>query len=97
MIPTRIQRKRTKDWKMPSNTLYCGRPTMWGNPYSNVTLYRKWLLGNIDNHKQKRDNVYKNIVSLLKYDYLACWCPLTKECHVDILIYLLNNIDDWGF
>jgi hypothetical protein len=29
--PIRIQRKRTKGWKMPENTVYVGRPTLWGN------------------------------------------------------------------
>ena len=28
----RIQRKRTKGWKMPKNTVYVGRPSKWGNP-----------------------------------------------------------------
>jgi hypothetical protein len=31
--PVRIQRKRTKGWKMPPNTVYVGRPTRWGNPF----------------------------------------------------------------
>ena len=31
--PIRIQRQRTKGWKMPPNTVYVGRPTQWGNPY----------------------------------------------------------------
>ena len=31
--PVRIQRKRTKGWKMPPNTVYVGRPTEWGNPF----------------------------------------------------------------
>lgn len=31
--PKRIQRKRTKGWKMPANTVYVGRPTKWGNPF----------------------------------------------------------------
>lgn len=31
--PQRIQRKRTKGWKMPPNTVYVGRPTKWGNPF----------------------------------------------------------------
>jgi len=30
--PCRIQRKRTKGWKMPENTIYVGRPSKWGNP-----------------------------------------------------------------
>ena len=32
-MPIRIQRKRTRGWKMPPNTVYVGRPTKWGNPY----------------------------------------------------------------
>ena len=31
--PKRIQRKRTKDWKMPKNAVYVGRPGKWGNPF----------------------------------------------------------------
>lgn len=52
-MPERIQRKRTKGWKMPANTIYVGRPTKWGNPYmadSNeaerklaAERYRWWL------------------------------------------------------
>lgn len=30
----RIQRQRTKGWRMPPNTVYVGRPSLWGNPYS---------------------------------------------------------------
>lgn len=33
MMPARIQRKRTKDWTMPENTVYVGRPSRWGNPW----------------------------------------------------------------
>ena len=32
--PKRIQRKRTKGWKMPPNTVYVGRPSKWGNPFN---------------------------------------------------------------
>lgn len=34
MSPERIQRKRSKDWKMPENTIYVGRPGKFGNPYA---------------------------------------------------------------
>jgi hypothetical protein len=30
-MPQRIQRKRTKGWKMPPGAVYVGRPTKWGN------------------------------------------------------------------
>lgn len=29
----RVQRKRTKGWRMPLNTVYVGRGTVWGNPF----------------------------------------------------------------
>lgn len=38
--PKRIQRKRTKGWRMPENAVYVGRPTRWGNEFevgANVT------------------------------------------------------------
>jgi hypothetical protein len=31
-MPERIQRKRTKGWRMPVGAIYVGRPTRWGNP-----------------------------------------------------------------
>ena len=33
-MPERIQRKRTKRWRMPPNTVYVGRPSKYGNPWS---------------------------------------------------------------
>ena len=32
-MPIRIQRKRSKGWTMPENTVYVGRPSKWGNPF----------------------------------------------------------------
>lgn len=33
MAPKRIQRKRTKGWRMPEGAVYVGRPTKFGNPF----------------------------------------------------------------
>jgi Domain of unknown function (DUF4326) len=33
MSPQRIQRRRTKGWRMPEGAVYVGRPTKWGNPF----------------------------------------------------------------
>lgn len=32
-MPVRIQRKRTKGWRLPPNTISVCRPGKWGNPY----------------------------------------------------------------
>ena len=33
-MPERIQRKRTKGWRMPPNTVSVTRPGKWGNPFN---------------------------------------------------------------
>jgi hypothetical protein len=33
MSPQRIQRKRTKGWRMPEGAVYVGRGSYWGNPF----------------------------------------------------------------
>jgi hypothetical protein len=38
--PRRIQRKRTRGWRVPANTVYVGRPTRWGNPAQIVDVSR---------------------------------------------------------
>jgi hypothetical protein len=57
-VSVRIQRKRTKGWRMPENTVYIGRSGPFGNPFYQrigrgadeigpayeVRLYREWLL-----------------------------------------------------
>ena len=53
-MPKRIQRKRTKGWKMPEGAVYVGRRTKWANPWwisetitraKCIRLYRAWLVG----------------------------------------------------
>jgi hypothetical protein len=40
-IPKRIQRKRTKGWRMPGGAIYVGRPGKWGNPFVIGGYYMK--------------------------------------------------------
>lgn len=32
-MPKRIQRKRTRGWRMPGGSIYVGRGSVWGNPF----------------------------------------------------------------
>ena len=32
-MPERIQQRRTKGWRMPTNTVSVARPHKWGNPF----------------------------------------------------------------
>ncbi|SLE13036.1 Uncharacterised protein [Mycobacteroides abscessus subsp. bolletii] len=40
-MPERIQRKRTKGWRMPEGAIYVGRPSRWGNPYT-LDMFKHW-------------------------------------------------------
>jgi hypothetical protein len=91
--PVRVQRKRTKGWKMPPNTVYVGRPTKWGNPYkvggsANITpqeavnLFEKYIAKWADEDEIKEELKGKN---------LACFCKEGEPCHADILLKIANQ------
>jgi hypothetical protein len=42
-MPKRIQRRRTKGWRMPEGAVYVGRPTKWGNPWRIVPVRDHWF------------------------------------------------------
>ena len=93
-LPKRIQRKRTKGYKQPENTCYCGRGSKWGNPYK-VGDKGLFIVAGIEAgycinlktslalYERWLDEMIKlktiDLTELLKYDYLSCWCPLTDK------------------
>ena len=136
--PKRIQRKRTKGWRMPAGAVYVGRPTIFGNPFS---AYKCDCCGYWDvrdendvtylvNHEYVRQpsvradrttwttkaqasreavrlyfdeatywlggwevtwpDKYAALPTLAGLD-LACWCPLDRPCHADVLLELANR------
>jgi len=98
-MPKRIQRKRTKGWKMPANTIYVGRPTRWGNPYVIGNEKDPYTHEIIKDAKQAVE-LYKEYIESVLYvnpayleelrgKNLACWCKLEDLCHVDIILQKL--------
>lgn len=105
-MPQRVQRKRTRGWKMPEETIYVGRPTKWGNPYklnewtkiSGGRVYIKNLNGTIDWYRDHLMNMLRNSGQTKKEFFkeireknLACWCPPDQLCHADILLKIANS------
>ena len=81
---------------MPDDTIYVGRPSVWGNPFvvgsqllngdtltaeKAVALYRQHVLEVFD---------LCTIRARLGGKNLACWCPLDRPCHADVLLELAN-------
>ena len=84
--------------KIPTDAIYVGRPSKWGNPFKIgkdakgtywsredvIGLYRAWITD-----RGSSDNLIDDIDELRGKD-LVCWCaPL--PCHADILLELANR------
>jgi hypothetical protein len=91
--PRRIQRSRAKGWKMPLNTTYVGRPSMWGNFAAwrigatgerAVAEFRRWVAEEASWAWRGRATVD------LRGKNLACWCALDQPCHADVLLEIAN-------
>lgn len=99
-LPQRIQRQRTKGWRMPEGAVYVGRLgrglSGWGNPFivsehqtreQAVDSFRAALL----------DGRLQFSVARVRRDLagrdLACWCPLDQPCHGDVLLTIANDLN----
>jgi len=104
--PNRVQLKRTRGWRMPSNTTKVDRSTKWGNPFK---------VGALAMHPKTRRRVFvdskETAIALfalylksasgskladeareeLRGKHLACWCKHNHDCHADLLLALANG------
>lgn len=128
MTPTRIQRRRTKGFRLPPGTVCCTRPGPLGNPFTvaecreagyegtdaeiaercaeafRVWAFSKywrenWMGPESEAAKAKFKAAFdklKGLVEAGEVDHLACYCPLDKPCHVDVLIEMLDEVERNG-
>lgn len=94
-MPIRIQRKRTKGWRMPENTVSVTRPGFFGNPFKvgydsssqyAVNAYKEWLTETPEGRFTALEAKKK-----LKGKNLACFCRPNWPCHADILLEIANS------
>lgn len=92
---------------MPDNSIYVGRPTMWGNPFKiGETFYVSGPIGSeawLDNQTatgvvcafrvwtSEHSAYWHAITRCLAGKDLACWCHLGQPCHADVLLELANG------
>lgn len=107
MTPIEVQRRRSKGWKIPPNTLSVTRPGPWGNPFvvgefgtreECVKAHKILLMGFIyvgPNPSMKEQKKYYNFVKenihKLKGKNLACFCKIGDPCHRQILLKIANQ------
>jgi hypothetical protein len=99
-VPRRVQLRRTKGWRMPPNTVKVCRSTVFGNPYTieengrwdAVALYRFYVTDPLweDPHVRSHQERLRALIPSLRGKNLACFCPLDKPCHADVLLELAN-------
>ena len=101
--PKRIQRRRTKGWRMPPGAVYVGRPSQWGNPFRVGTWVNLPITGREAVYNRARAVVlFRDWFNLatrlqevarveLRGKDLVCWCPLDEPCHADVLLEWANS------
>ena len=89
MKPIRVQRRRTKGFKLPENTVCVNRGTRWGNPFIIGTH------GDRDEVIRKFEESIIPIHDLIKQELkgknLACFCKISDKCHGDTLLRIANS------
>lgn len=99
--PLRIQLRRTKGWRKPEGAIVVSRPSKWGNPmwagiFAGYTTedavrdFRRWLNGDNSYRSLGNPPSLEEITRELRGKQLACWCPLDKPCHADVLAEIAN-------
>jgi hypothetical protein len=136
MSPQRVQRKRTKGWRMPEGAVYVGRGSKFGNPFKlgETQIRIPGIDGREWEHEGRLHKTTGQLAAFHHSDYsitwhqielasleeiitiyreyvaspwlgklrtevqlelagkdLACWCPLDKPCHADVLLELANS------
>ncbi len=105
--PKRLQRKRTRGWRMPASAIYVGRPSRWGN---HVRIDPAEIEGMTPAEARRfahRDAVIGFEKSIMWNDEgdayreaarrelrghdLCCWCRLDEPCHADVLLRIANE------
>lgn len=97
VVYTVINKHHYKNKPLPSDLIFVGRGSKWGNPYSHldstlaefkvatreeaIEKYREYLLSNA---------ALLNALPELKNKNLLCYCK-PKACHADLLFELANK------
>ncbi len=92
-----------RDPKCPTNAIYVGRPTKWGNWWSHLSSHMEhvtlvptreeaveaYLLW-ITSDAKEAIQLRADAIKELRGHHLSCWCS-PSSCHADILLQIAND------
>lgn len=86
----RVLNARNLKGDKPNNSVYVGRPSKWGNPWSiSKTNSREKVIKMYREYIQTQKHLL-DCLNELKGKDLICWCE-PEACHADILLELVNE------
>lgn len=104
--PQRVQRKRSRGWRMPDNTTSVCRPGTWGNPFVVTTKIKPgnhvggaWYIAvptaedAVECYRlmiEQKPEMLKAARDELRGRNLACFCKIGDPCHGDVLLEIAN-------
>ena len=107
VMPFRVQRKRTKGYRLPPNTVSVCRPGKFGNPFKPHEFRASGYEGTDLQIKQRCVSAFRawlcdkdgdeaktailEGLESLRGKNLACFCKLGEPCHADVLLELAND------
>lgn len=106
MMPTRIQRRGWRGWRLPPNAVYVGPGTRWANPFKvsdgtcphpdcgpgdHRALTSAQVMAAFRRWLSGMIAKDPAYLTSLSGRSLACWCPLGQPCHADALLERANQ------
>ena len=95
--PTRLQRKRTRGYRLPEGAKSVTRPGPFGNPFpvsrfgdpaahdEAIARFRAWI------EEPEQAPLVDRIRRELRGRDLACYCAPGLPCHADVLLEIANR------
>jgi hypothetical protein len=95
--PARVQYSRARGWHKPPRTVLVSQGSRWGNPFllgPDGTANRERA---VDEFREalfdgRLEITVEDVRRQLMGQNLACWCPLDRPCHADVLLEVANAI-----
>ncbi|HEX9344079.1 MAG TPA: DUF4326 domain-containing protein [Actinomycetota bacterium] len=93
-MPSRVQLRRTRGWRLPPGAVSVAAPTKWQNPFrprarspeANARAVERYR-GHLAEHPELVEAARQELVG----KDLACWCAAGLPCHADVLLEIANQ------